>query len=119
MAVNTANAYGRIMVTDEAISEVAGFSALDCYGIVDLVTKKFCENISQFFRKGKVRRASRGVKVLTNGDKIFIDLKVIVKYGVAIEAVAESLKKTVTYNVEKFTGMVVDTVNINVIGVKV
>ncbi|MCL2375632.1 MAG: Asp23/Gls24 family envelope stress response protein [Firmicutes bacterium] len=118
MAVNTANAYGRIMVTDEAISEVAGFSALDCYGIVNLEAKKFFDNVAELFKRGKAR-ASRGVRVMTNGDKIFIDLYVIVKYGVAIEAVAESLKKTVTYNVEKFTGMIVDTVNVNVIGVKV
>lgn len=116
MAVNTANAYGKIAVTDEAIAEVAGYAALDCYGIVDVVAKKFFDNIAELFRKP---RPSRGVRVLTNGDKIFIDLYVIVKYDVKIEAVAESLKKAVKYTVEKFTGMVVDTVNVNVIGVKV
>ena len=116
MAVNTSNAYGRITVTDEAIAEVAGFCALDCYGIVDLVAKKFFDNVADLFKRARV---SRGVRVLTNGDKIFIDLYVIVKYGVSIDAVAQSLKKTVKYTVEKFTGMVVDTINVNVIGVKV
>lgn len=116
MSVNTANAYGRITVTEEAIAQVAGFTALECYGIVDLVSKKMSDNLADLFNK---RRISRGVKVLTNGDRIFIDLYVIIKYGVSIDAVAESLKKSVKYDVERFTSMVVDTVNVNVVGVKV
>ena len=55
---------------------------------------------------------------MTNGDRIYIDVSVIVKYAVSINAVAESLKESVKYRVEKFTGMIVDTVNVNVIGVK-
>lgn len=116
MSVNTVNAYGRITVTEEAIAEVAGSSALECYGIVDLVPKKLLDSISDLLRKQKV---SRGVRVLTNGDRIFIDLYVVMKYGVSIDAVAQTLKKTVKYDVEEFTGMVVDTVNVNVIGIRV
>ena len=59
------------------------------------------------------------MRVLTNGDRIFIDLYVVMKYGVSIDAVAQTLKKTVKYDVEKFTGMVVDTVNVNVLGIRV
>ena len=116
MSVNTVNAYGRITVTEEAIAEVAGSSALECYGIVDLVPKKLSDSISDLLRKQKV---SRGVRVLTNGDRRFIDLYVVMKYGVSIDAVAQTLKKTVKYDVEEFTGMVVDTVNVNVIGIRV
>ena len=42
----------------------------------------------------------------------------IIKFGVSISAVADSLKKAVKYKVEQFTGMIVDTVNVNIIGVK-
>ena len=38
--------------------------------------------------------------------------------GVSIGAVAESLREAIKYKVEGFTGMIVDTVNVNVIGVK-
>ena len=116
MSVNTVNAYGRITVTEEAISAVAGKSASECYGVVDLVSKKLSDNISDLFRKSKL---SRGVRVFTNGDRVYIDLYVVMKYGVSIDAVATTLKKTVKYDVEKFTGMVVDTVNVNVIGIRV
>lgn len=116
MSVNTANAYGRITITKEAIAQVAGNTALECYGIVDLVSKKLTDNIADLFKKQKL---SRGVFVMTRGDRIFIDLFVVIKYGVSIDAVAQSLKKSVKYDVEKFTGMVVDTINVDVVGIKV
>lgn len=116
MSVNTTNAYGRITVTEEAIAQVAGSTAMECYGVVDLVSKKLSDSISDLFRK---QNNSRGVRVMTNGDRIFIDIYAVLKYGVSIDAVAQSLKKTVKYDVEKFTGMVVDTINVNVVGVRV
>ena len=61
---------------------------------------------------------AKGVKITTSGDRIYIDVYVIIKFGVSISAVAESLKQTVKYNVEKFTGMIVNTVNVNIMGVK-
>ena len=116
MSVNTVNAYGRITVTEEAIAEVTGSSALECYGVVDLVPKNLSDSFSDLLKK---KKNSRGVRVFTNGDRIFIDLYVVMKYGVSIDAVAQTLKKTVKYDVEKFTGMVVDTVNVNVLGIRV
>ena len=116
MSVNTANAYGRITVTDEAIAQIAGTTALECYGIVDLVSKRLSDSIADLMKK---KRVSRGVKVITNGDRILIDLYVVLKYGVSIDAVAQSLRKSVKYGVERFTGMVVDTVNVNVAGIRV
>ncbi|MCL2599258.1 MAG: Asp23/Gls24 family envelope stress response protein [Firmicutes bacterium] len=116
MGVKTSNAYGSISITDEAIAQVAGSAALGCYGIVDLVSKKFSDSLADMFRR---HRSSKGVRVTTYGDRIYIELFVFVKYGVSIEAVAQSLKNTVKYSVQNFTNMVVDTINVNVIGVKI
>lgn len=116
MSVNTINSYGKITVTDNAIALVVGHSALECYGVVDLVAKKLGDNIKELM--GKSQR-TRGIKILTIGDRIHIDLDIILKYGVSIQAVAESVRRSVKYNVEQFTGMIVDSVNINVVGVRV
>ena len=116
MAVNTANSYGKISISDEAIAIVAGRSALECYGVVDLVANKLSDNFAMLFKKHSYYK---GVKVLTVDNKIYIDLYVVLKYGVSIIAVADSLKRTVKYSVEEFTGMIVDSVNVNVLGIKV
>ena len=89
-------------------------AALECYGIVDTVSRRLGDSISELLKKSD----GRGIKVATSGDRIFIDVDVIIKYGVSINAVAESLKEGVKYKVERFTGMIVDTVNVNIMGVK-
>ncbi len=116
MPVNTTNSYGKISITEEAIESVCSKVALDCYGVVDLVAKKFSDNLHELFKK---KSSNKGVKVITVDNKIYIDLYVILKYGVSINAVAESLKSTIKYSIEKFTGMIVDSVNVNVLGVRV
>lgn len=115
MSVSTTNIYGQIYISDEAIAKVAAHAALDCYGIVELVTKGVKDSLGGLFSKGQ---RIHGTTVVTKGDKIFIDISVIIKFGVSLSAVAETLKLSVKYNVEKFTGMVVDTINVNIVGVK-
>ena len=115
MSVNTSNAYGKISISDLAIAKVASHTAMEGYGIVEMVSRRFTDSLSELLKKDS---GGRGVKVTTSGNRIYIDLYVVIKYGVSINALAESLKESVKYRVEKFTGMIVDTVNVNVIGVK-
>ena len=114
VTVDTNNYYGNISISDNAIRTVAGFVALDCYGVVDLVSKNFRDSARELFRRDKY---SKGVTISHIDNRIFIDIHCILKYGVSISAVAESLKKSVKYSVENFTGMIVDTVNVHVVGV--
>lgn len=115
MSVNTSNVYGKISISDQAIAKVAKNTALECYGIVDTVARSFTDSISELLKR---KHDGKGVKVVTSGDRIYIDVNVVVKYGVSIEAVAESLKESIKYKIERFTGMIVDTVNVNILGVK-
>ena len=111
MSVNTNNAYGKISISDLAIAKVASHTAMESYGIVEMVSRRFTDSL-------KKDSAGRGIKVTTSGNRIYVDVYVIMKYGVSINAVAESLKEAIKYKVEVFTGMIVDTVNVNVLGVK-
>ncbi|MBO4262901.1 MAG: Asp23/Gls24 family envelope stress response protein [Clostridia bacterium] len=115
MPVGTSNIYGKISISDDAIAKVASHAALECYGIVEMVSRRLRDSISALFGK---ESETKGVSVSTSGDRIYIDVYVIIKFGVSISAVAESLKNAVKYKVEEFTGMIVDTVNVNIIGVK-
>ena len=115
MSVNTSNAYGKITISDMAIAKVASQAAMECYGIVETVSRRFTDSLAELLKKDV---GGRGIKVTTSGNRIYIDVYVVIKYGVSINAVAESLKESIKYKVEKFTGMIVDTVNVNVIGVK-
>ena len=115
MSVNTNNAYGKISISDLAIAKVASHTAMESYGIVEMVSRRFTDSLAMLLKK---EGNGGGIKVTTSGNRIYIDVYVIIKYGVSINAVAESLKEAIKYKVEVFTGMIVDTVNVNVIGVK-
>ncbi len=116
MAVKTSNAYGNITISNDAIATVTGYIARDCYGVVDLVSQKLTDSFSSLFKKQTI---SKGIKILTVNNRIYVDLYVILKYGVSIGAVADSLKKSIKYGLEQFTGMIIDSVNVNVVGVRV
>lgn len=115
MSVNTSNAYGKISISDLAIAKVASHTAMESYGIVEMVSRRFTDNLASLMKKNA---GGKGIKVTTAGNRIYIDVYVIIKYGVSINAVAESLKEAIKFKVEMFTGMIVDTINVNVIGVK-
>ncbi len=112
MSVKTDNIYGKIIISDKTIARFVSHVALDSYGFVRFVPKNFLEVIKRFLRIGHV-----GVKVKSSGDRIFLTMSVIVKYGVSVKAVVDALKESIKYKVEKFTGMVVDTIDVNVMGI--
>lgn len=115
MSVKTNNIYGKILISNKTIARYVSHVAMDCYGIVEFASKNLIDSVRNFvFFNGSVK----GVKVHSQGDRIFIDVSVIVKYGVSIKAVVEALKESLKYKVERFTGMIVDTINVKVMGVK-
>lgn len=115
MAAKTNNIYGKIIVSDNTIERFVAHTAMDCYGIVSFVPASFWDSVIGFFKFGSY---VKGVKVRASGDRIIIDISVIVKYGVSVKAVVEALVESVQYKVERFTGMIVDSVNVKVTGVK-
>ncbi|MBQ9716149.1 MAG: Asp23/Gls24 family envelope stress response protein [Clostridia bacterium] len=116
MALRTSNGYGAITVSDEVVATIVGKLALECYGVVDKVPQKFADSVADLFRK---KNDGRGVRVTTKNGRINIDVFVILKFGLSIEAVSESLRSTIKYGVENFTGMVVNTVNVHVVGIRI
>lgn len=116
MAVKTSNLYGKITISDNSVEKIAHYSAIDCYGVSELVSRRFTDSIVELFNKSS---AAKGVRVETVDNKINIDLYVILKDGININAVRQSVADTVKYNVETYTGMRVSKIDVNVVGVKV
>src|SRR5690554_5434481 len=116
MSARKTNSLGEIVISDEVLATMAGITAIECYGIVGMASKRATDGIVELLGKDNL---SRGVKVHTKDDEIVIDLYIIVEYGISIAAVAKNMIETVKYNVESFTGMAVKQVNVKVEGVRV
>ena len=116
MSIKTTNALGEVVISDDVIANIAGASAIECYGIVGMASKRATDGIVELLKRENL---SRGVKVSTANNEIKIDLYVIVDYGISLVAVSQNIIDTVKYNVENYIKMNVDSVNVVVQGVRV
>lgn len=107
---------GKIVVDTDVIAKYAGASAVECFGIVGMATVNVRDGFAKLLGKDNL---ARGVEVLIEDNKLNIELRIIVAYGVSISAVARNLIDNVKYKVEHFTGMKVSDIRVRVEGVRV
>lgn len=117
MAAEMATAMGKITITDDLIASIAGYAAVENYGIVGMNAKKAADSFVELFGKDNLRR---GVKVtIVSPEMIDVDLYVTLVYGVSMPVVAQNAQSNVRYRVEEMTGLTVRAVNIHVENVRV
>ena len=115
MSVKTANVYGTISISEDAIAKVSGAAALECYGVCALTSKRFLDGLMDLYRD---RPYSGGVHVEIVNNKIRLTINAILKYGVSVKAVEDSIRSSVVYSVESFTGMMVGSIKVQIVGVR-
>ena len=115
MKLATFNSFGKISISKKAISKVAAVSVLECVGVVGLVSQR------SFFKGNAITTAHKGVVVTSlQNDCMKIDVYVIMRHcGVSASAVAESIKQSVRYSVERFAGMIVKDVVVHIVDVRI
>ena len=106
---------GRVTISPRAIATIAYQAARQSYGVVGLTSKNLVEGITQVI----VKDPTHGIEVKYDGQKISIDIYVIIEYGTRVSSVAASVNNTVKFNVEKALGMPVEAVNVHVRGLRV
>ncbi|MEG1548518.1 MAG: Asp23/Gls24 family envelope stress response protein [Clostridia bacterium] len=111
-------ALGNITMTEDLVANIAGYAAMENYGIVGMNNKTAGDAILQLVG-GDSRK--RGVKVTfqSDGHEVDIDLFVTLIYGVSLPAVAQNTIANVRYRVSEYTGLSVHNVNIFVESVRV
>ena len=107
---------GTVTVAEDILLKVAGYSALECYGIVGMASKRTTDGIVQLLGRENL---GRGVRVHASDDSVDVDLYIIVEYGISISAVADTIIETVKYKIEHLTGIKVGKVNVSVEDIRV
>ena len=106
---------GGIHISPDAVATIAYHATLESYGVVGLAPKNIAEGLAQTI----TREPTRGVSVEYDGDKVDIEIYIVVEYGTRIASVAKSVANTVRYHVEKALGLRVNTINVHVAGLRV
>ena len=105
---------GRIEVFPAVVGAIAGHAAIECYGVMGMAARGLRDGVATLLRRESVHR---GVEVREVDGHLAIDLYVVVQYGVRISEVAQNLKSSVRFEVERATGVPVSEVNVFVQGV--
>lgn len=110
------NDLGTISITEDVLAIIAGYSAIECAGIVAMASKRATDGIVELLGRENLRR---GITIQINGNEVIVNLFIIVEYGVSIAAVAKNAIETVKYRLESTTGVQVSQVNVTVEGIRV
>jgi uncharacterized alkaline shock family protein YloU len=106
---------GSIHISPNAVATIAYHATLQSYGVVGLAARNLAEGLAHSI----TREPTRGVNVRYDGDKLDIDVYIIVEYGTRVASVATSVANSVRYAVEKTVGLKVNAVNVHVQGLRV
>ena len=111
------NDNGTVSLDENVVAQVAGMTALDCFGIVGMGIVSVKDGIVKQLKGNNI---TQGIHVTfdENGD-IVVELHIVVAYGVSIKAVTDNLMQSVKYKVEDFTSLKVSQVNVFVEDVKI
>ncbi len=98
---------GRITIASDAIAQIVGETARECYGVVAMAGPKWLPE-----------RARKGIEITRAGEEVTIDLHVVVEYGLNLAEVASSIRNRVSYEVARMTGLPVRAVEVHIDGVR-
>ena len=116
MEYKISNDLGLITISEDVLLKVAGYAALECYGIVAMSSKRAKDGFVEWLGKENL---TKGVQVNITEAGIDIDLFITVEYGISIVEVCNIIKSQVCYKIENMTGAKVRRVNISVEGIRV
>jgi len=110
------NDIGTVFISEDVMLKVAGYAALECYGIVAMSSKRAKDGLIQWLGRENL---TKGVQLKMVDDMLDVDLFIIVEYGISIGEVCKTITETVRYKLESMTGIKIRRVNISVEGVRV
>ena len=98
---------GRITIASDAIAQIVGHTAAECYGVVGMAGKGLKRLLTR-------DRLTQGIDVSSTGDGLRVDLHVVVEYGLNLAEVAATVRSRVAYELERLTGLPVAAVEVHI-----
>ncbi len=116
MECKVRNEIGTIYIIEDVLLKLAGYAALECYGIVAMSSKRATDGIVEWLGRENL---AKGVQIRVVDDQLEVDLFIIVEYGISIAEVCKTIVETVRYKLESMTGLKVRKVSVTVEGIRV
>ncbi len=107
---------GEIQIANDVLADLAGFAALECYGIVGMASPSLRDGVAQLLARDRLRK---GVSINTTDEGIHVNLYVIIEHGTNLAEVSHNLAERVDYVLTAMADVKVLDVDVHVQGIKV
>lgn len=107
---------GTLKVSNDCIADLAGYAALECYGVVGMAAIDEQAGVAQLLPTNRLRR---GIDVdVTVDGHLSVDLHVIVEQGVNMASVVRNLTSSVTHLVKQIAELQSVDVKVHIEGLR-
>ena len=110
-----ATSKGRILISEEAIAELASHTATQSYGVVGMDFPSWRSRLRRLLRPSNEKR---GIKVVLEDDSVVIDLYIVVENGTNMREISKNLADQVSYTVSSRTGLNIKAVNVHISNIR-
>ncbi len=106
---------GSLRVSNDVIADLAGYAALECYGVVGMAD---IDEEQSVVRLLPIYRLRKGIEVSLEDGLIVVDLHVILEHGVNMASVAQNLESTVKFILNQIAEISQAEVRVHVEGLR-
>lgn len=112
----TDNPAGSVHIANDVLADLAGYAALESYGVVGMTSSTLADGVAQLLPRQKLRK---GVRVASTDQGVEVDLYVIIEHGTNLAEVSHNLANSVRYTLTEMSDVAVARVEIHVMDVRV
>jgi len=107
---------GAVNIANEVLADLAGYAALESYGVVGMASQTLADGVAQLLPRQKLRK---GVRVDSTDSGVEVDLWVIIEHGTNLTEVSHNLANSVRHMLTETADVAVARIDVHVMGVKV
>lgn len=106
---------GSLRVSNDVIADLAGYAALECYGVVGMAVTDEEQGVARLLPMYRLRN---GIEVALEDGVILVDLHVVLEQGVNMASVAQNLVSTVKFILNQIAEISEAEVRVHVEGMR-
>ena len=106
---------GSLRVSNDVIADLAGYAALECYGVVGMAETDEERGVVHLLPRFRLRK---GIEVSLQDGFVVVDLHVIIEQGVNMASVARNLASTVEFLLKQIAELSDVEVRVHVVGMR-
>lgn len=109
------NPDGTVSFATEVVATIAGLAATEVDGVASMSSPS--AGFADMFSRKNTRNFTKGVRIDLDGNKVTVDITIVVDYGSPVPDVARSIQENVKKAIETMSGLDVRSVDVHVSGI--